>query len=606
MQSAVLRWWFLIFAPILLGADAIKDFVSDLSKSQKTILNEFLLTIAESPSGHVLFGDRPMSIEAYDTSSQRILTGLNPRTVALAKGKELWEDFNISPENKEYSFTTFESDANSQIICINRRAFLQVVKENIALFRYVLGPALTPEGLLNALTSSENRFYEVLKNNQVLLGILLGHGKQNSLVHSRLTFLSDPYAFGYEEEFPFISKKLCRSWAASSKKYYRPPSFGFHSINEEELALSNVTVNTSKLKNFNGAVPYFDCEADSEETKVLLGAYEQNRAKIAKAIANKSFLEETVRKFCTTASQTIEAPLVPKPRELCLPANREETAGKLIELIQRRIASEPYANKKFQHAFLQGVAAREKGKQMPVPFQLKRFNDIFAIKQDLECSKNLERANAYFERLSTRDDLIALVPNELYFKVLKNGKGEAASSKTTTVSFQYSVQILGDNQSKTWGIVSQEELGSIIPGVAYALIGMQQGEERVIYIHPKFAYGEDTFYPPNISMVAQVRLLDFEEGDQGVAIFPAHQLEERDYKDLLARFEVLRGEEFFDEGVEFWDTIKKSGDYIDFPTFQQLYTSYPSSEESSFQNKAQETRFVADLEYHLLSLQKKV
>lgn len=604
MQFAFFRWCFLFFAPILLGADAFKDFVSELSKSQKTILNEFLLTIAESPSGQVLFGDRPMSIETYDTSLQRIFAEINPRTVALSKGKEVWEDLNISADNKEYIFTSCENDSNAQIICINRKAFLQTVKENISLFRYVLGPAVTPENLLNTLASAKERFYEVLKNDQVLLGILLGHGRQNSLVRSRLASLSDLYAFGAEEEFPFISKKLCRSWAASSKKYYRAPSFGFRSTNEEEFALNNLTVNSSKLKNFNGSMPYFDCEAESDETKVLLSAYEQNRARILKTIASKNFLEETLRKLCTTTNQTVDVPAVPKQRELCLPANKAETANRLVEIIQGKIATEPYAVKKFQHAFLQGVAAREKGKQMPVPFQMKRFNDIAALKKDLECSKNLERANAYFERLSSRDDLVALAPNELYFKILKTGKGEAASSKTTTVSFQYSVQILGDNQSKTWGIVKQEDLGSIIPGVAYALIGMQQGEERVIYIHPKFAYGEDTFYPPNISIVAQVRLLEFQEGDQGVAIFPAHQLEERDYKDLLAKFEVLRGEEYFDEGVEFWDTMKKSGDFIDFQTFQNAYSNYSGSA-SSFQTQAQVDKFVSDLEYHLLSLQRR-
>jgi FKBP-type peptidyl-prolyl cis-trans isomerase len=595
---------FFCFASILFGADPVRDFVTALPKGQKTILNEFLLTVMDSSAGYVLHGDRPMSIENYDLSFQRIMTGPHARTAALAKGKQLWEDLNVSPDNKEFVFNLFENDSTIQVVCINRKAFLQAVKENLSLFRYVLGPTVTPENLLSAVLSAKERFFRVVKHDQVLLGILLGHGKQNALLHSRLAMISDLSTFGENEEFPYISKKMCQSWAYAPKKFHKEPSFGFGSINEEELVLNKITASSSEIKRFNNCpLPNFDCEAESEETRTLLNTYEQSRTKILKAMASKNFTEETLRKLCTTTSQTVEVPSIPKQRELCLPANKEETVSKLVEVIQKKIAMEPHAVKKFQNAFFQGVAAREKEKQMPVPPQMKRENDIGTLRKELDCHKSLERANAYFERLGERGDLVALSPNEIYYKVLKPGKGEPAPATTHKVSFQYSVQVLGDDQSKDWGIVKQEELGSLIPGIAYALIGMQQGEERVVYIHPKYAYGEETFYPPNVVIVAQIRLLDFLEGSSEVAIFPAHQLVERDYQDLMAKFEVLHGEELYDEGVEFWDAIKKSGDFIDFQTFQKFYTGAAGSQ-TSFQNEEQLGKFVMDLEYQLLSLRK--
>lgn len=554
MRSSIFVSCLLLLSPFLSAADSLKEFAQDLSKKQKILLNDFLYALAESSAGYVLYGDKPMSIEICDAPTLRFLSSPNARTVALVKGKELWEDMKIFQDNKEYLLITSEQETSCHYICINRKNFLQTVRENIALFQYVLGPALTPENLLNELISSKHRFYQVLQNDPVLIEILLGHGRHNAIVHSRIQDISNLYSFGKNDEFPYISKKLCRSWAASSNKYQKKPSFGFNSIADEEFFLSKLTVSSDKLKPLTPCeLPNFECQPDSEETKILLSTYEQNRGKVLKALGKKDFLEETLKKFVTTTAHTIEVPSLPKERELCLPNNKEEMVTKVVEIIHKKIEMEPYAVKKFQNAFLQGVIAREKGKQMPIPLHMKRPNNIHVLERELECCKNLERANAYFNRLSSRDDLIALVPNEIYLKVLKPGKGNIASSKTKTVSLQYTFQILGDNQTKDWGVVKDENISAFIPGIAYAIIGMQQGEERVVYIHPKYAYGEDSFYPPNVSIVAQIRLLDFTEGDQSVAIFPAHELEKRDYKDLLAKFEVLRGEEFFDEGVEFWD-----------------------------------------------------
>lgn len=592
----------LFLSPVLWGAtDSVKEFTQQLSKGQKSLLNEFLLTVTESSAGYVMYGERPMSIETYDLSCLNLLANPNQQIVALMKGKELWEDLNLSNE-KDYFLSVFEKDSKCHVVCINRKAFIQNVKENITLFRYVLGPALTAENLLSELVAAKSHVYEVLDNNQVLLEILQGYGKQNALVHARVAIVSDPQKFGAFDEFPLVSKKMFRSWAGSSEKYQRQPSFGFSTIAAEELTLRSLTVDSDKLKPFIGCeIPHFSCEPDSEETKSLLSSYEQNRAKILKATGSKTFLEDSLRKFFAENAQVAVVPAVPKERKLLLPSSKEETALKIVQIVQKKIAMEPTGVKKFQTAFMQGVAAREKGKQMPV--QLKRLNDTQGIQKDLLACKNLEQANAYFGKLSSRDQFVTLVPNEVLYKVVKAGKGNAVTAKTKRVSFQYSFQILGTQNEKDYGIVKQERLDALIPGVALALVGMERGEERVVYIHPKYAYGEETFFAPNISIVAQIRLLDSEEGDREVSILPPHQLEVREYKDLLARFEVLRGEEYFDQGVELWDSIKKSGDYIDFQTFQKAFNSYSESKEAISSNT--ENQFAIDLVYYLLSFQQK-
>lgn len=594
----------ILLSSVIFGADALKDFTQELSKRQKTLLQDFLYTLSNSTAGYVIYGDKPMSIEVCDVPSLRFLSSPNARTVSLIKGKELWEDMQISPEDKEFTLTTYQNDTSCHFIVINRKAFLQAVRENLPLFQYVLGPAVTPENLFTTLTTAKNKFYQVLNEDAALIEILLGHGRQNAIVHSRMEYLTNPYSFGNKDEFPLISKKLSKSWAASSNKYRKKPSFGFSSVSDEEFALAKLVVSSEKVKSATPVdLPNFKCFPETEETKALISTYEKNRAAILKAVAKKDFLEETLRKFFSTVDKSLAIPEVPKPRDLCIPNNKAETIAKVVGILHKKIEMEPYAAKKFQAAFLQGVAAREKGKQMPIPVNLKRVSDVPTIERELECCKNLERANAYFAKLGEREDLVAIVPKEIYIKLLKSGKGNVASSKTNRVSFQYTYQILGDDASRDWGVVKDENLAALVPGVAYALIGMQQGEERVVYIHPKYAYGEDSFFPPNVSIVAQIRLLEFQEGEQSMAIFPAHNLEQRDYRDLLAKFEVLRGEEFFDAGVEFWDSIKKSGDYIDFESFQKIFTNFSSSPETTL-NLPQPEQFVVDLEYLLMTLQK--
>ncbi|MBU6446239.1 MAG: FKBP-type peptidyl-prolyl cis-trans isomerase, partial [Verrucomicrobia bacterium] len=450
---------------------------------------------------------------------------------------------------------------------------------------------------------SPHWFSKLMDNHPVLVEILLGHGRQNAIVHGRIQYLQDPLSLGSQDEFPFVSKKLSKTWTASANKYQKSPSFGFHTVMEEENALAKYVVMSDKLKGLNAFESRsFYCLPGIEETKSLVLSYEKGRAAIAKALAKKDFLEETLKKFFTTTTRGIVTPVVPKIRDLSLPTNKVETIVRLAEIIHKKIGMEPYAAQKFQNAFMQGVIAREKRKQMPVPLALRRTSDIPTLERELECCKNLERANAYFTKLSERTDLTALVPNELYMKVLKAGKDKTATAKTNKVSFQYTYQILGDESSRDWGIVKNENLAALIPGVAQAIIGMQLGEERVIYIHPKHAYGECTFFPPNASVVTQIRLLEFEEGENNLALLPPHTIEQRDYRELLTKFEVLRGEEFFDQGIEFWDEIKKGNDYIDFDTFREVFLKQAGGAPTTL-NEMTSEQFILDLAYLLMTLQ---
>lgn len=583
-------------------ADPIVDFTQTLSEKQEKLLNQFLFALVNSPAGYVLYGDKPMSIERVDLPSIQTLSSLNPREIALMKGRELWQSLELFVFNKEYVLSLFDIEQEAFFICINRQAFLDTVEKNLPLFQYVLGPSVTPKSLLKKLLLAKEQFYNVLKVDQVLLEILMGNGSENAIVHSRLVKLTNPGHWGADEEFPFISKKMAQNWSVSPRKTDLEPSFGFLTLNGEILELNRLSTSTGMLKGFHTCqIPHFSCKPDSEETKSLLSLYKQNRVGLIEVIETQSYFEKTLRKLFTTVTGSVDIPKPPKKIALHIPEEKDETLRMLVRLIHKNIKKESFGAKKFAQAFLKGVYAREKDQDWPSESRQVRSSRLQAIQKELECCKNLERADAYFEKLNRREDLVSLVPKRVFYKTLKGGKGNLATAKTKSVSLQYAFQTLGESQSKDWGVMKKENIGALIPGIAYALIGMQQGEERIVYIHPSYAYGENTLLTPNACLVAQIRLLDFEESEQPALIFPPHKLEKHEYKDLLVKFEVLKSEEFYYDGLQFWDNIKKSNQFFEFQDFQKHFLRDTDDLTSLEENMS--PSFLGDLSYLLLSQQ---
>lgn len=598
LMKAILLWCMVLFSQFTWANEIQNEFLSNLSNNQKVLLSEFLRQLAQSECGYVIYGNKPMHVETCSLSPLRILSGTNVRSALMLKGRELWNDIGLSIDNKEIIITSFEKDSQCHIVCINRTAFLQAVHKNISLFRYVLGPRVTPEKLLREIVSLKTSFDQVLKNDSALLGILFGHGTQNAILDARYDHVANIASKDQFDEFPFVSKKLSKSWTAVPQKFVKTPSIGFNSIAEEELFLNKMLAQSNQLRAFDVcAIPNFDCHSDTKETAQLINSYSESRKKILRAIASRNFLPDVLTKLFTNVTGAIEIPRIPQQRALALPTSKEEMITKLCGIIQKTIGGK---SNRFLKSFIQGVSAREKGQQKPIPNEWKRFKDISQLQKDIECCKNLEKADNYFERLSFRPDLVSLIDKGIYYKVLKEGKDKMVTPYSKNVSIQYSMQILGDKKVRDWGILKNESISSLIPGVALSLMGMAEGEERLVYIHPQYGYGEESFFAPNITIAAKIRLIHVEEGDREVQILPAHKLEVRDHKDLVTRYEVLRAEQMFDEGVEFWDSIKKSGNFIDFTAFQRIFNT---SNEIDYQSPNQEQQFVSDLEYLLLSLQ---
>ena len=562
----------------------IKTFLQALPEEEKTLLDNYLRVLTrDSFSGYVLYGDKPMSIEPL-TYQSSALFDQDIKTLLIRKGVELWQSLRVSPENKEYSFLIFDAKewGYHHLVCINRKAFLRVVNENLSLFRYVLGPTLSAESLLNALLTAQDQFYTILKNDRVLLGILLGYGEQNALLVSRKELISEQI-----DQFPLLSKKQT------------PPSIGFVSLTEEYETLKKTTALSRHLKPFDLCkIPYFGCDPSSTESQELLTVYEKNRSEIIQAVKADDFLEKVLCKLFTTTSGQLQIPSIPIDHPSPSLADKENITNQLAFYIYQEIREEKYFLPSFAHAFLQGIIDRENSK----PFQniAQLVKEIYLTSRSLDACKNLHQANDCLMRAVQNKNLIPLIPNKVYYEVLERGQGATLPLKTSAVTMHYAWQS-PEKEAPDVGTIKNERLEHLIPGVAHALIGMQRGERRKLYIHPEYGYGEETDMPPNLLLIAEVQLIDFKEGEAEVTFTAPHQLKEQNYETLLKKYEKLQKARFYAKGMEFWDFTKSGKKWVDFKQFCKHFNRIAQGKDSSNNRDINQDKFLTDLHWRLLS-----
>lgn len=580
----------------------VQTFIRDLPPEQRKLLTDFLRETVQSYSGFTLYGDKPMALEGYAIYPFGASFTPFPGTISKVKGIELWKDLNVPSHNKEYLFVIFHDNNYCHMVSINRRAFLKVVNENISLFRYILGPHLTAENLLQNLIDAGNDFYNVLKDDNTLLGILLGYGTQNSINHSRDEIVTDANSFTRTDKFPFLSQTMLMKCHQLPKSAKNGPSLGFHTLAQEHEVFKESTKVSRDLRPFEKcSIPYFSCDPNSKETQDLLATYEQNRQEVIRSLSGDDFLERTLRKLFTTTSGKVEVAQMPEQRDLFLQSDPEEMISTLTRWIHTLIKWE--GQESLSKAYLQGVIDREENKQTTSSSAYPQPMMLWQTERDFRCAKNLAKADAFFRRLAANPDFKTLIPNQVLYKTVSEGTKRPLSSKAKNVSFHYSFRFQGEKKFRDYGTVKQERLEHFIPGIATVLLDMKQGEERLVLIHPTYGYGENSFFPPNQAIIAKIQLIQFEEGAQEATICAPHILEKRNCRELQSQLRALKEKEFYSYGVEFWNQVKESN-LIDYQTFKRLFNVDQKNLDPVFQTVDQACRFVNDLEYRLVCLPK--
>ena len=211
--------------------------------------------------GYTLIGEKPMSFGGFSDPKRTFFPFITD--YCMVRGWKLWEKYKQYFLNPRYKFWMEESTWTERvkfIILIDKHQISEVFENNIQDFKLLLGADISTNHLLE---QSQNKplLKNILNNQEALIGILLGYGRDNAWwYHNRDKSLKNPSVWGRE-----CQNKFKLPW----KKYQI-----------EELAL-----------------PGFVGDPDSSETILLKQRYLNARKRLLDYYKNKNFLEATLNLF---------------------------------------------------------------------------------------------------------------------------------------------------------------------------------------------------------------------------------------------------------------------------------------------------------------------
>ena len=602
IRSTFLR--ILFCSALILGmqgqaSEEINQLIGKIPYEQKIALehvSQSMLTSVFACLGYVLYGNKPMCIVATSEFSKIPYAGMScSRDVTELKWFDFLTRLNIQSQNKKYPFVEYKNGCLRHIIFINRDLFVETVNKNLPLFRYILGRTLTAESFLDALLKSGDRFYDTLKNNDALLGILLGYGTQNALLVSREEDFVG--ASGNEKScFPFESYE-------TFSRFKCVPSLGFSTIQQEYEKLHNLVQISTNIKDFNYCpIPHFGCDPNEKETKKLLSLYEKDRNQITQIVREGNCLEKLLKRLCATVSDTIEPPQDYGQIHEIDYEDRSELK-KYIDCaalnILRQCKHPHFKEKSLIDAVLKGMKRAEENGLCPTPMWVGSWSCGYSPEVVFEQHKEQKKADRFLRKLAKEQDIIELTAKSIYHKVLTQGEAAPADKNIKNATFHFSLYT-DEGALVDSGTIKKVELEKLIPGIAYSLIGMQRGEEREIYIHPKYAYGS-SLWPSMILTRSQLKLLDFEEGETEATLPKIHEnfVKEEHFQDFLNGYKKAKGATCFSLGYHFWKQVKELGVDLDLEEFSNRFRS--ESIRPHFQNDEEKRQFILDFNCYLFS-----
>ena len=514
---------------VQLRADSISIQVT--TQREYEVLHHFLkMGILEEGYGYVLAGNKPISIrnfyslDCFPIAKDFKYTEREFANTLLAKEAiPIWKSLCASQKKfviKAVSLNTPGSyELGWDVQFINVVKLQEVIEKNIDLFRYVLGPGLEAQKLVYKIAYSEELLGDILHDDRVLEGIVLGFGSHNSIVGGRIENIN-ALAFS-RDQAPWASKSLpmhhqkdffgCyyleaamgedHSIGFKSDFSYIKPGLGFSTLEEELLS----------IEAFNEDLP--SCLL-KENPKFIFGAYK-------KGVSNRAFFKNLEK------SQKKAQALLKKDN--FLEKVLEKIGGK-----KPRITCDKRSISSLDLSFFQGSINAELwnhilikvGKSFGDHNQELAFIDSFLSPSTAEVPKmvgvstttlkglkkalsNLISSNAYFENLAKDTSLQMIAFNQLYFKINCKGSEGKTLKGATRVKMSYVIEDLEENvlfaSHNTWLSLSQT-----IPGFAHGVQGMHIGEKRQIFIHPSLAYGVLTTLPPCMALIVKVHLLEID------------------------------------------------------------------------------------------------
>jgi len=170
-----------------LEASNVADILKTIPKDhQEDLRYLFRMIFLEQDGAYTVFGDKPVSLAGgFLIPPWKSL--INGRCVGkLGCAWKTWQKYKHKFPMQQYvilgELCKFENpeSVTLNIFVINKRAFIESIRNHIMFFESVLGDKVDPESFLKDLEDERISFWTSIHHNEMLLGILLGYGKHNA------------------------------------------------------------------------------------------------------------------------------------------------------------------------------------------------------------------------------------------------------------------------------------------------------------------------------------------------------------------------------------------------------------------------------------------
>lgn len=256
---------------------------------QKALSLFFEAIIRLDVCGYTIFGDKPVSVTGYWTSSDAT-TDMYSKELLFKTGQIVWEKHKhlFPTPNFAITFVTIQDWRGVQVI--NKKAFKQIVSQYLDEFRRIIGQEITADLLLEKVTNSNVDISEVLQNDDCLLGIVLGYGYKNACAYKQ----KNEIAASLKKHFGIADEKFVYDGIFPNNSEDLPEDIT--KLLDEYNALDKKFTYSSDIPNMLELFPDVGFRADLEDpdTIALLKRYDQAKQKIKNAFLSDNFLKEVL------------------------------------------------------------------------------------------------------------------------------------------------------------------------------------------------------------------------------------------------------------------------------------------------------------------------
>lgn len=123
-----------------------------------------------------------------------------------------------------------------------------------------------------------------------------------------------------------------------------------------------------------------------------------------------------------------------------------------------------------------------------------------------QSSTNLTLAENFLKKNTETAGIVSLENGKIQYKIEKEGSGDTLQENSSPL-----IRYVGKFLDGTiFGASSEDEMISLeemISGLKNGIVGMKEGEKRIIYIHPDLAYGTSGSLPPNSLLTFEIEVI---------------------------------------------------------------------------------------------------